>query len=288
MCQSIEEYLERLRESFKGGDPALLQDAVSDAEEHLQTAVGPGFDGRESKSDPGRLADAIASYGSPEETAAAYREFERRTTLSPSPAQKNKPARGAGGFFSVFRDPRAWSSVFYLILSITGLITGLWALAGLVLSVFTPAALFYLPSIRGIALLEGRIVEALLGIRMPRRPLFEKRTNGWARFRGLLTDSSTWKSIVYFVTKFPFGPASFILVITLVAVSIKGILFPILGPILGRPLINLDSGPVFVPGWMVPLVFVAGCLLLTLTLHLARWLGHIHGRFAKTMLVKKT
>lgn len=287
MCQSIEEYLERLREALKGGDPALIQDAVSDAEEHLQTAVGPGYDGRETNRDPDRLAAAIASYGSPEETASAYREFERRYALPPSPAQKDKPARGAGGFFSVFRDPRSWSSVFYLILSITGLITGLWALAGLALSVFTPAALFYLPSIRGLALLEGRIVEALLDVRMPRRRLFEIRTNGWARFRGLLTDPSTWKSVVYFVTKFPFGLASFILVIGLVAVSVKGILFPILGPILGRPLINLDSGPVFVPGWMVPLVFAAGCLLLTLTLHLARWIAHAHGRFAKTMLVKK-
>jgi hypothetical protein len=35
-----------------------------------------------------------------------------------------------------------------------------------------PIAIFFLYSVRGFALLEGRIVEALLGVRMPRRPLF--------------------------------------------------------------------------------------------------------------------
>jgi hypothetical protein len=36
----------------------------------------------------------------------------------------------------------------------------------------------------------------------------------------------------------------------------------------------------------LPLVFVAGILLLFLTLHLARGIGYLHGHFAKHLLVK--
>ena len=60
---SIEEYLDALRAQLAGADPALVQDALYDAEEFLraETAGAPA--------DPAALADAIERYGTPEEVA---------------------------------------------------------------------------------------------------------------------------------------------------------------------------------------------------------------------------
>ena len=40
MTKSIDEYLDQLKEEMKGGDSATIQDALSDAEEHLRAALG--------------------------------------------------------------------------------------------------------------------------------------------------------------------------------------------------------------------------------------------------------
>jgi hypothetical protein len=37
---------------------------------------------------------------------------------------------------------------------------------------------------------------------------------------------------------------------------------------------------------LLPLVSIAGLLLLTLTMHLARGIGYLHGQLAKTLLVQ--
>jgi len=39
-------------------------------------------------------------------------------------------------------------------------------------------------------------------------------------------------------------------------------------------------------GWMLPLSVIAGILLATLTMHLARYMGRQHGMLAKALLVK--
>ena len=42
----------------------------------------------------------------------------------------------------------------------------------------------------------------------------------------------------------------------------------------------------YLPDWMAPLFVVVGMMWFLVTLHLARALGRLHGRFAKTMLVR--
>ena len=70
--RTVEQYLARLRECLRGADPALVQDALYDAEEHLRAELAqyPG-DG-----EPEVLARIVASYGAPEEVADAYRANE--------------------------------------------------------------------------------------------------------------------------------------------------------------------------------------------------------------------
>ena len=38
--------------------------------------------------------------------------------------------------------------------------------------------------------------------------------------------------------------------------------------------------------WLIPFVMVAGFGVLLLTMHVARWIGRLHGQIAKRLLVK--
>jgi hypothetical protein len=48
-----------------------------------------------------------------------------------------------------------------------------------VLIIGIPFAILFLGSVRVLSLVEGRIVETMLGERMPRRPLYTARGKGW-------------------------------------------------------------------------------------------------------------
>jgi len=121
MIGSVEEYLARLKAALRGSDPALIQDALADAEEHLRTALQQS-EGAGTKDNRGSaLPDIIGKYGSPEETAAAYRELESRFLIgietAPAAGRRNPALR----FLGVYSDPRAWGGFFYmLVAAITG------------------------------------------------------------------------------------------------------------------------------------------------------------------------
>lgn len=66
MINSVEEYLSQLKDELSGCDPATIQNALADSEEHLQTAL-------ESNPD---LQSVIEEYGTPVELAASYRELD--------------------------------------------------------------------------------------------------------------------------------------------------------------------------------------------------------------------
>ena len=55
MTESINEYLDLLKEELAGNDRATIQDALSDAEEHLRTALDDALETRTDISE----ADAI-------------------------------------------------------------------------------------------------------------------------------------------------------------------------------------------------------------------------------------
>ena len=47
------------------------------------------------------------------------------------------------------------------------------------------------------------------------------------------------------------------------------------------------SQEVYPPAWLIPLISVTGIIMLPLILHLAKFIGKVHGKFAKFMLVRK-
>ena len=158
----------------------------------------------------------------------------------------------------------------------------------MILIVGIPLLLLFLMSVRLLSLVEGRIVEVLLGVRMPRRPLYTQRDKPWlTRLKELFTDWRTWTAMGYLLLMLPLGTAYFSAAVTLLALSAGLIAAPVALALGHAGVFSLD-GVVITPDspWLWPLCFVAGVLMLFATLHLARLVGRFHGWLAKQLLVR--
>ena len=300
--RSIDEYLKQLRTALAAEDPALIQDALYDAEEYLRAELGahPG------KSEADVLELIASTYGAPDEVAAAYRDTEAKVKAA---LRTPPPARSQGSalqrFFSVFSDTRAYSSLFFMLLSLaTGIIyftfavTGLSLSAGLaILIIGVPFFLAFIGISRVISLGEGRLLEAMTGERMPRRPAYSSVGKPFTqRLLDMLRDSRTWTTILYFVLMLPIGIIYFVIATVGLALSLSFTLLPVavLGDRLNWWHVSFIDGvarPIeFHPAWAgsVPLLILmaaGGVLLLTILMHVARGIGRTHARVAKSMLV---
>jgi hypothetical protein len=296
MIKSIEEYLRQLKKELTGCDRATIQDALSDAEEYLRNTLEATFENRPDLAEADALPPIIEKYGMPDEVAAAYREIESRVPASLAPARHSGGKSLAFRFFGVFADPKAWGALFYLLFFslFSGIIYFTWAVTGISLSLGFMVLVIGLPfiglfvlSVQGIALIEGRVVEALLGVRMPRRPIFSGKTLGWwGRFKALVSDKHTWLSIVYMILKLPLGIIYFVVFIVLISLSLFGIALPILEQGFDIYPLVINNVPYYTPVWLLPLTVIAGILLIILTMHLAKVLGKMHGALAKALLVR--
>jgi len=296
--RSIEQYLAELRAALAGEDPALVQDALYDAEEYLraEVAANPG------RSESDTLELISSTYGAPEEVALAYRTTEKqvRTALAPPP---RPPARSVfGRFFSVYSDSRTWTALFYMLLAlVTGVfyftltVTGLSMSAGLAMLIIgIPFFLLFVGFTRVLALAEGRLVEGLLGQRMPRRPLYPARDVPiFERIRDMLVDRRTWTTMLYFLLMLPLGIFYFVIAVVGISVSIAFVGGSIAGLLLA---LGVDSGHLVMDGsaitygpspWAAPVLLVLGVILLTTVMHLVRAIGRGHGTFAKHLLVAR-
>jgi len=293
MYKSVAEYLRELRRELAGSDPAIVQDALADAEEHFSSA--PGWGAMESENGNEGTSSLIESYGTPQEVAAAYREMEKRLPL-PLTAFRRKESKSLWGkFFGVAADIQTWSALLYMLFAlVTGFIYGIWGLVGgafsLMFSIFIigiPMVGLFLLSIRILALMEGRIVETLLGVRMPKKPIFLQKGLSWSqKFKTLILESHTWKALLYLILRLPQGIIYSVGTSILLAFSIKFALYPVWYFWLNRPLLRFRQ-PYFPPEGLIPLISLIGILVFFLTLHLVRWLGRQQGRFAKFLLVRK-
>jgi uncharacterized membrane protein len=294
MFNTIEEYLDALKTEMQGSDSALLQDALADAREHLSTALDAAREKNGGLKEADALKIIVDEYGTPEETASAYKEVERRT--SPSLKETIKPQSWFARFFGVYADARAWGALLYMFIAfVTGVFYFSWAVTGISVSISFlififgfPVALLFLLSVRGLALLEGRLVEALLGIRMPRRPLFSHQGMKWFdRLKALLLDKNTWLMLVYMIVQFVLGVIYFVLIVTVLSISLSFIAVPFLQEFFDLGMLNIGDKHYFVSMWSYPLFILGGVMLWTIFMHIARGIGQLHGRFAKWMLVSE-
>ena len=295
MYKSIDDFLSVLKQELKGNDRALIQDVLSDAEEHIRTAIENIMNTEQNITEKQALIKAIESYGNPSEIIADYKKMDAylKPMLAPSGNVDDRPWWKK--FLLVIADPRAWGATLYMVISmITGIIYFTWAVTGLsvtlsllILIIGLSLLGIFLLSVRGIALLEGRIVETMLGIRMPRKPMFVNKDKGWwGKFKALISSGITWKTLIYMVLQMPLGIFYFTLVITLFSVSLSLIAAPILKLVFHLSM-EINGTDAYNIKWLFPLIPFVGALLLLLSLHLARLIGKLHGLFAKLMLVKK-
>src|ERR1700683_208767 len=302
--RSIDDYLKQLRVALAGQDPALVQDALYDAEEYLRAEVAahPG------KSEADVLELIATTYGAPEEVAAACRDTEAKVKAAlktPVPASAAHPS-GLRRFFGVFLDVRAYTSLFYMLLTLaTGIVYFTFVVVGLSLSagfailiIGIPFFLIFIGIARVISLGEGKMLEALTGERMPRRPVHPGPPAGWlSRIGEMLKDARTWTTLLYLLVMLPLGIIYFVIAVTGLSVGLRLALSPIV--VLGRDLnflpldipldmIQFDGHHYGSPPSLVGSLFsmVAGVVILALLMHAARAIARGHARMAKALLVE--
>jgi len=296
---TIDAYLDALRAALSGADPALVQDALYDAEEFLRSELAE----QAGQSEAAVIAKVASSYGAPDEVASIYRDTEYKVRRAIEPPKATPRRSVLGRFFGVAADPRTYGAIFYLLLSLaTGIVyftfvtSGLSLSAGLaVLIIGIPFFLLFLGLTRVLSLVEGRIVETMLGTRMPRRPLYSDRSIGWMdRIKDMLSDVRTWSTILYLFLMMPLGIVYFTITVTGFTLALVFIVAPLLYVAAGIGWINhsmnLDGVQFGMAGLApeigVPLIFVAGVFLLFAMMHVARGIGHVHGAIAKSLLVR--
>ncbi len=295
MDRTVEGYLAQLKTHLAGSDPALVQDALYDAEEYLRSALA------DTQADPS-AADAAATfdaaieaYGTPEEVAASYREAELTVTAALRRPRPDVSGRGPiARFFGVMSDPEAWGSLLYMLLAfVTGIVyftvvvTGVsLSLSLLVLIIGIPVALLFLAVVRTVSLAEGRLVEGLLGVRMPRRP----RTVGaqgdiFTRIKSWVTDYRTWTTMLYMVMQFPLGITYFVVLVTGFSFSVGIAAAPVVQLLTDQPIMRTWDYAYYIHPVAMPLFVAAGALGVVTMVWLAKGVGRLHGAYAKALLV---
>jgi hypothetical protein len=219
-------------------------------------------------------------------------------------------ASGTGGwsFFGVLIDPRAYGALIYMLLSLaTGIFYFTWAVTGIALSfglfiliIGIPFTLLFIGSVRAIGWVEGRIVQALLGVDMAvDSGGGAQGLTFWGQVKHALTDARTWGTLFYMILQLPLGIAYFTLAVTLGVTSAALIgagsyeLFTgqnLAGRWGGDGHIQIDDYPQLetflnsTPGLIAAVI--VGAIGLLLMLHIARGIGYLHGRIAQALLVR--
>src|SRR5580693_5073506 len=233
--RSIDDYLKQLRAALADQDPALIQDAAYDAEEYLRAEIAAHPD----KSEADVLELIASTYGAPDEVAAAYRDTEAKVKAalhSPPVRPAEETPSPLRRFFSVYSDPRAYTSVFFMLLALaTGIVYFTIAVTGIALSlglatliIGIPFFLAFIGIVRVISLGEGRLIEAMTGERMPRRPVHPgPKESLWARIATMLKDSRTWTTLAYLILMLPLGIAYFLIAVVGLAVGLSFLVAPL-------------------------------------------------------------
>lgn len=327
--EQVVRYVAALEAALAGSDPALRHDALVDAETHLRSAIDGGVP----------VDRAIADFGTPEEVARAYlnqdsglygwraQDAPTRTphsASSPSAAVPATPTSVRQSLASripvlgIWIDRRAWGalvyfgavgfllSLAYFIWSVTlgSLVLGL---APLIIGV--PLLVLLLGSARALCLFEGKVVEALLGVRMPRRvqPVEGADSVGfWQRILCWLRDVRSWLSLAYLLGNFFVSVCTFAITISLCAVSVA-LIGAGIGSLLGIPTHFVSGGDadslevhmlwwtlqpdangvLRVPTGAAIAMTAVGLGMATATLWLMRGLGWVYGHVVQAIQVAR-
>jgi len=293
---TVQEYFDQLAVAFASSDPAIAQDATYDAQEFLagerqtlEAESGSPADEAE------LLARLLRGFGEPGEVVESYRTTEAQVAAalaspSPSPAETS-----LGKLFGVFADPLSYGALFFMLLSLPlGILSFTWAVTGVSLSLGLGILifgffffLFFISTVRAVSLVECRIVESLLGERMPRRPPMISPVGSWTeRVKFWITDKRTWLTILYMVLRLPLGVFYFVIAVVFLSFALSLIAAPFVQLFFDYPIVNFFGESYFMPFWFFPLFWIAGAFDLLILMHIARGIGRFHATMAKSMLAR--
>ncbi|MBM4007589.1 MAG: hypothetical protein FJ292_08565 [Planctomycetes bacterium] len=324
----VAEYLSQLQRALIGVDAAVAHDALVDAEAHLRAAIKAGKSPAAAIEAFGPAADFARAYaGAPAPDHHAATEVAGSTHPAASVASGPDASSGALAALSriplvgVWFHPRAWSSLFYFLAPcfLISLATFVWvvcvgslALGTLPILIGLPLAVFLLGSVRVIALAEGKVVEFLLGVRMPHRvqpvqvltPIGGVAEVGfWQRIGCWLTDVRSWLSLAWALGNFFVATGLFCIFVVLGALVLVMVAVP-LAQAAGMTDIRVDGewrdvqflwervtpdadGHVRISAVTSVLSIVLGMALATATLWLALGAGWVYAQVVKAIQVTR-
>ena len=324
----VAEYLSHLQRELIGVDAAIAHDALVDAETHLRAAIAAGKSATAAIEAFGPAADFARAYaGAPAPDHHAATEVAGSTHPAASVAGGSGAPKGAHAtlaripLIGVWFHPRAWSSLFYFLAPCfaIALATFVWvvtvgslALGTLPILIGLPLAVFLLGSVRAIALAEGKVVEILLGVRMPHRvqpvqvltPIGGVAEVGfWQRIGCWLTDVRSWLSLAWALGNFFVATGLFCMFVALGAVALVMVGVP-LAQSAGLTAIQVDGdmrevqflwervtpdaeGRVRISALTSVLSIVLGMVVATATLWLALGTGWVYAQVVKAIQVAR-
>ena len=138
--------------------------------------------------------------------------------------------------FGVVIEPRTYLGILYLLLAFplgvgyfVFLVTGFALGLGLaIIWVGIPILFLMILAVYGLTSLERQLAIHLLDESVPPLREVAPEETAWQWLKGVLSTPATWKGLVFLLLKFPLGVFSFVLTVTLSAVSVALIFAPVI------------------------------------------------------------
>ena len=177
--------------------------------------------------------------------------------------------------------------IFYFVFLVSGISTGISLMiiwVGIPILLLVGVAWWFMASF------ERFMVIHVLNEDIPAmvRPSNEN-ADIWKRFKAYFTNPVTWKSLLYLLLKFPLGMATFVILITLISLTLAFLSMPLTYASLSPFQAGISIG-MGLPAWHIDslgdalLCVVIGVLLWPVTLHITNGLAWVHAKFARLML----
>ncbi len=178
--------------------------------------------------------------------------------------------------------------IIYLVFLITGISLG----AGLIITLLgIPILLATMHIWRRLGSFERKSAECTLGAKIShKKTKYGKNKNLWQKAIKPIKESYTWRSLAHLFVKFPIGILSFVVLVSLISITLSFIATPILFYLAKSGIMNVacNGGPCFLyKDIYVIIVGLAGIFLAFVSLHAFNGLARVSSKIAERLLVKK-
>ena len=172
--------------------------------------------------------------------------------------------------------------LFYFVLLVTGFSLGFGLLivwVGVIILAGMLVAWW------GCALFERQTAISLLHEDIP--PMMRNIPAGlktWDLVKSYLANPVTWKSLAYLLLKFPLGIITFVVLVTLLTLTLGFLTVPVTYQFFPIEILYFGKSGILIDTlWEAIACFFVGLVLLFPTLHILNGLARISGRFTKVM-----